>query len=556
MLVRWLPLRGAALLLFAWIAALTVVAWLVLEGRSVALERGERATAAFAALVEQQAVRTFQAVNLTLGAVGDAHQLSPRPAKDDPEFQQMMKRRAADIPFLRALFIVGQDGWIMHDTDYPVTPRVPLADRPYFHAHQQDPARAGGVWPPLLSRSGTGWFLPVTRPLGRSGRFEGVVVAAVQAEQFREQFRGVGLPDDYLIALFYLDGTLIASYPGRLGDVGRRFPGLPVFARHLPKSSGSFWSEESMMPGERVVSYRLAQDWDLVVHVSRSKRNVLAEWRRTATAAAVAMLALTLFLVWQIARLARDRARRERERQWRMQAEKLEALGQLTGGIAHDVGNILNVVAMSVAALRQGSSDPAIAARALGGMERAVASGTQMIERLLSFARRRPITITHVRLDRWLDAARPLLLQAVGPFVTLDIDAMPDLPEVLCDTGQLDAAVLNLVVNARDAMAGSGRIKVRVSPCDDESGTPRVSVDSPGRFVCIAVQDSGPGMTEEVRRRSIEPFYTTKGEAGTGLGLSQVYGFMQQTGGNMSIASAPDRGTTIHLFLPIAPGQP
>jgi two-component system, NtrC family, sensor kinase len=555
MLLRWRQFPRAGLLLLAWIAALAVVTWLVFEGRRVALERGERATAAFAALVEQQAVRTFQAVNLTLGAVGDAHHLTPRPAKDDPEFQQMMKRRAADIPFLRALFIIGQDGWIIHDTDYPVTPRVALADRPYFRAHQQDPARAGGVWPPLLSRSGTGWFLPVTRPLGRSGRFEGVVVAALQAEQFREQFRGVGLPAGYLIALFYLDGTLVSSYPGKPEDVGRRFAGLPVFARHLPKSSGSFWSEETMMPGERVVSYRLSQDWDLVVHVSRSKGDVLAEWRRTATAAAVAMLVLTLFLVWQMARLAHDRARRERERQQRMQAEKLEALGQLTGGIAHDVGNLLNVVAMNVALLRQGSSDPAIAARALAIMERAVDSGMQMIERLLSFARSRSITVTRVRLDTWLDAARALLPQVAGPRVTLDIDAMPDLPEVLCDTGQLDTAVVNLVINARDAMAGSGRISVRVFPCD-ESGAPPVTVGSPARFVCLAVQDSGPGMTEKVRRRAIEPFYTTKGEAGTGLGLSQVYGFMQQLGGNMSIDSAPDRGTTIHLFLPVAPAQP
>src|SRR5690349_20079351 len=106
MLVRGLPFPRAALLLSAWVAALGVVAWLVLEGRRVALDRGERATAVFAALVEQQAVRTFQAVNLTLGAVGDAHQLTSRPATHDPEFQQMMKRRTADIPFVRALFII------------------------------------------------------------------------------------------------------------------------------------------------------------------------------------------------------------------------------------------------------------------------------------------------------------------------------------------------------------------------------------------------------------------------------------------------------------------
>ena len=535
--MRWPALPRAALLLSAWVAALAVVAWLVFEGRQVALERGERATAAFAALVEQQTVRTLQAVNLTLGAIGDAHQLSPRPAKHDPAFQRMMARRVADIPFVRAIFIVGQDGWVIHDTDYPATPRVSLADRPYIRAFQQDPARGGGVWPPLLSRSGTGWFLPVARPLGRSGRFEGVAVAAVQTDQFREQFRGVGLPTDYMVALFYLDGTLVASFPGRLEDVGNRFAGLP-------------------MAGERVVSDRVVQDWDLVVQVSGSKQGMLAEWRRTATAAAVAMLALTLFLAWQIARLGRDRARRERERQRRTQAEKLEALGQFTGGIAHDVGNVLSVMAMSVAVLRQRSSDPAATERALAVMERAVSSGTQMIERLLSFARRRPIEVKRVRLDTWLETARPLLAQGAGPRVTLSIDATPNLPEVLCDAGQLETAVLNLLVNARDAMDGSGRIDLRLFPCDDDSGSARASVDRPARFVCLAVQDSGRGMTEQVRRRAIEPFYTTKGDAGTGLGLSQVYGFMQQLGGNMSIDSAPDRGTTIHLFLPVAPEQP
>jgi signal transduction histidine kinase len=291
------------------------------------------------------------------------------------------------------------------------------------------------------------------------------------------------------------------------------------------------------------------------VHVSRSRSDVLADWRRTAAGAAIAMFALTIFLGWHIARLLSDRTQRELERQRRMQAEKLEALGQLTSGIAHDFRNLLNVMAMNVATLRKGVADPSVAPRVLAVMERTIGGGMQSIERLLAFARRRPLETTRLRLDAWIEAAAPLLRQAAGPRVTFSIEAAPHLPEVLCDAAQLDTAVLNLVINARDAMAGSGSISVRAFPCDNESGTPKAFADSPARFVCIAVQDNGPGMTEEVRRRALEPFYTTKGEAGTGLGLSQVYGFMQQLGGNMSIDCAPDRGTIVRLFLPVAPAD-
>jgi signal transduction histidine kinase len=541
-----------AALLFAWLAALCVVAWLVFEGHAVAVERGERATAAFAAVVEQQTGRTFQAIRLTLGAVGDSHQLSPRPPNNDPEFQQMMVRRLTDIPFVRALFVVGPDGWIIHDTDYPRTPNVSLADRPYFRAHAQDAHHPGTVWPPLQSRSGAGWFLPVTRPLGRFGNFEGVVAAAIQADHFEAQFGSIGLGVGDLVALFHVDGTLVAKHPRGRDNVGRNFSRLPIFSSQLPERSGTFWTDDSLAPGKRVVSYRVVENFPLVVHVSRSKHALLAEWRRTATAAAVGMVALTAFLAWFIARLVRDRARRARERERRAQAEKLEALGQLTAGITHDFGNMLHIVAINVEVLRQRAPDAAVVTSALDAVERAVRDGMAMLERLMSFARRRPLALMRVHLDEWLEAARPLLEQAAGPLVTLRTEAKRPLPEVLCDAAQLDAAVVNLVVNARDAMAGSGRVTVRVYACDNDSGAPKALVGSPARFVCVAVQDDGPGMTERVRRRALEPFYTTKGEAGTGLGLSQVYGFMQQVGGDMTIDSEPGRGTTVHLFLRVA----
>jgi signal transduction histidine kinase len=534
-----LSLRLAGLV-FAWLAAVAVVVWLVLSGRSAALERGERATAAFAAVVEQQTARTFQAVYLTLGAVADAQQLS-RPAKNDPEFQRMMRRRLQDVPFARALFVVGPDGWIVHDTDYPKTPPVSLADRPYFTAYASAHMQAATAWPPVFSRSGTGWFVPVTRPLGDSRRFEGVVVAALQAEHFQQDFKRIGLEEGYVISLLHADGTLIASYPEKGIEVGRSYAELSLFAGPLAAPSGTFWTEQGLLPGERVISYRRLEAAPVVVRVSRRKDDVLHEWRRTATGAAVAMLALTLFLGWFIARLARESARRNREREQRMQAEKMEALGQLTSGLAHDLGNMLYLMSLHVATLRRAGTPET--APAVSGMERALEAGRETVDRLLAFARRREVRPVRLRLDEALEAARPLLTPAAGPRVALYIGAERSLPEVLCDPGELDTALLNLVVNARDAMAGAGRIEVRAF------------ADRPRRLVCVSVVDDGPGMTEAVRRRVLEPFFTTKGESGTGLGLSQVYGFVQQVGGDVTVESMPGRGTTVTLCFPEARGS-
>lgn len=550
-----MPGRQFALLAITWIAAVSLVLWLVLSGRRAALEGGEKATNALSAVLEQQTARTFQAINLTLGAVGDAYRLRPRPENNDPGFRQMMEHRLHDLPFARAIFIVGPDGRILHDTDFPATPAVSLADRDYFRAHARgaDGARPATVWPPVFSRSGTGWFLPTTRALGRSGAFEGVVVAAVQADYFSDQFRNTGLDDGYRMGLFYENGTLVAHWPARKSEVGKRSGRL--FAPHLPASRGTFRADGAQGGEDQIVSYRVVSGTHLVVQVSRDQRDVLAEWRRTATGAAIAILALTSVLVWLAVRAVRAEARREHQRESRNQAEKLEALGQLTGGITHDFANFLNIMATNVALMQQRPPSPVMEV-ALANIERAVRGGTALTERLLSFARRKPLSIEHVQLGAWLQEARPLLTQAAGSGISVEVETGQPTPDILCDPGQLDMALVNLLVNAREAMDGSGRITLRVYPCGDNgTGSPAPVAGTP-QFVCLTVEDSGSGMSDEARQRALEPFYTTKGDGGTGLGLPQVYGFMQQLGGTLSVESEPGRGTAIHLFFPVAPAAP
>jgi two-component system NtrC family sensor kinase len=551
-----LPKRYLAILVALWVAAAALVAALVLAGRDVALERAQRSTAGFAAILAGEIGFAFHAVHLALGAVADGYHLKDAPPRNDAAFQQMMLRRLGELPFVRSIFLIGRDGRLMHDTDYPRTPDVSLADRSYFRLHQADPAREATVSGPILSRSGTGWFLAATRRLGRSSTFEGVAVAAVQSSYFPEQFRRIALGGGDFIALFNHDGVLIARHPGDEEGIGTSYRHIPLFSTHLPESpTGSFATRHGLVPGQRIVSYRVIEGTPLVIAVSRSNVAALSEWRRTAIGAAVAMSALTLMLALFVIHVIREHSREERARERREQAEKLEALGQLTGSIAHDFSNMLQVVSLNLTVLGEDPRDRRLKERAISVAQQAVRRSADLIERLLHFARRRPLNPTRANLESAVSAAKELLAHAAGPRAQVVVEPAADLPEVVCDTNQLETALVNLVVNARDAMGGSGRVILRAYLCDDDHA-PQVKPARPGAgFVCLAIEDSGSGMPEDVRKRALEPFFTTKGEAGTGLGLSQVYGFMQQVGGSVRIDSAPGRGTTVHLFFPVAPGS-
>ncbi|HEU5177936.1 MAG TPA: ATP-binding protein [Burkholderiales bacterium] len=553
MLAR-LPKRYLAILIALWAAAAALVVALVLAGRDVALERAQRSTASYAAILAGEIAHAFQAVHLTLGAVADSYHLEGHPPRNDSAFQQMMLRRLRDLPFVRSIFLIGPGGGLIHDTNYPRTPDVSLADRAYFKLHQADPARDRAVSGPILSRTGTGWFLAATRRLGHAGTFEGVAVAAVQSGYFREQFQRIGLGGGDYIALFNHDAVLVARHPQGDEGIGTSYAHIPLFTTHLSESAtGSYFARHSMVPGQRVVSYRVIEGTPLVIAVSRSNSAALSEWRRTAVGAAVAMSALTLMLAWFVIHVMREHSREERAREHREQAEKLEALGQLTGSIAHDFGNMLQVVSTNLAVLREHRADRPMKERAIAVAEQAVRRSSGLIEHLLHFSRRRPLNLARTDLNAAIAAAKPLLEHAAGSSAQVVVEPGAALPEVVCDAAQLEIALVNLVVNARDAMAQSGRIVLRTYLCDDEDGPEAGRARAGADFVCLAVEDSGSGMPESVRKRALEPFFTTKGDAGTGLGLSQVYGFMQQVDGGIRIDSAPGRGTTVHLFFAGAP---
>lgn len=232
-----------------------------------------------------------------------------------------------------------------------------------------------------------------------------------------------------------------------------------------------------------------------------------------------------------------------------LQAQKMEAMGQLTGGVAHDFNNLLTPILGSLDMLQRRAVGGEREQRLIDGALQSAERAKTLVQRLLAFARRQPLQSRAVDVAALIHGLRDLLVSTCGPQVAVDIDLPPRLPPAIADPHQLEMALLNLGVNARDAMPDGGRLTLSARAATVGDGHP--AGIAPGAYVCISVSDTGTGMDEATQRRAIEPFFSTKGIGkGTGLGLSMVHGLMSQLQGGMLLRSALGEGTSIDLYLP------
>jgi PAS domain S-box-containing protein len=249
-------------------------------------------------------------------------------------------------------------------------------------------------------------------------------------------------------------------------------------------------------------------------------------------------------------RQAQDALRRTQERL--AQSQKLETLGQFTGAIAHDFNNMLMVVGANTHVVKRRLVDPA-ALRALEAVEMAAARGETLTRRLLTFSRRQALNPVTIDLRERLDALRHVLTSSARANIQIFFELAECVWPVTVDVPELELALVNIVVNARDAMPDGGIIRIAVA--NSHLALEDTPDDLAGEFVSISISDTGHGIDPAILSRVFEPFFTTKGrELGTGLGLSQVYGFTRQSSGTAIVASGPARGTTVTLYLPRAPG--
>jgi signal transduction histidine kinase len=242
---------------------------------------------------------------------------------------------------------------------------------------------------------------------------------------------------------------------------------------------------------------------------------------------------------------------REREIALRQlhESQKMESIGQLTGGVAHDFNNLLAVILGSLGLLKKAVPDEPRVSRLLDRAIQGAERGATLTTRLLAFARRQELKVESVALQKLIPEMLDFLRHTVGHSIVIQAEVSPDVWAVEVDANQLELALINLAVNARDAMPQGGSLTIA---CHNEDSGKKAALP-PGSFVCITVTDTGEGMTEATLARAQDPFFTTKGVGkGTGLGLSMVQGFTAQSGGAMRIKSAPGEGTKVTLWLPRA----
>ena len=252
-------------------------------------------------------------------------------------------------------------------------------------------------------------------------------------------------------------------------------------------------------------------------------------------------------------RQANDALERTREALFRSQ--KMEAVGQLTGGLAHDFNNVLAVILGNLEILRLHVKQDSVACDLIDTIARAATHAQDLTTNLLAFARGRQLNPQSIDINALIQRMVRLLVRTLPSRIDIITDLHDEARTARVDPAALEAALLNVVLNARDAMPGGGTIRLRTSRVDLTSTETSSSELAPGAYAALDINDTGSGMPPEVMAQVFEPFFTTKNEGGTGLGLSMVHGFAKQCGGDVSISSAPGKGTTVRILLPLVGSQ-
>jgi PAS domain S-box-containing protein len=245
-----------------------------------------------------------------------------------------------------------------------------------------------------------------------------------------------------------------------------------------------------------------------------------------------------------------DITRRRSSEQTFRQAQKMEAIGQLTAGLAHDFNNLLQVITGNLEMVEQRVRDDPIAQQAISFAQRSAEKGAKLTQQLLAFARKQRLEPKRLSLNTLVVEFSEMLVRTLGEKVDLRLDLKPGLPPCTLDPTHMEMALLNVLINARDAMPTGGKVTIGTTTIYDRDRTDLHHLPA-GAYVVICVIDEGIGMSPDVLRRAIEPFFTTKGP-GTGLGLAMVHGFVQQSHGRLELDSEPGKGTTVRMIFPVA----
>jgi two-component system, NtrC family, sensor kinase len=470
-----------------------------------------------------------------------------------------LKRIDDALPQVQGIAIMDRNGHpLVASNTMPVPKERDFSDRDYFKV--QAAANAGtyvsSMHAPRMSGFDTYFFSLSQRRRSDDERFNGIISIAVLPNYFESFYAKMGGTEGSYFGLARSDGGFIARFPvpkDRLLKLDERSQFRIGIARGLDRS---IFSVEAQLDGiGRRIGYRKLTGFPVYVLAGVEKSAITGEWLSYMSSHLVFGLPATAFLyaglglaLRRTRRLYDEADRREAVEGALRQSQRLEAIGQLTGGVAHDFNNLLMIISGSVQRLRGELTDKKHM-RLLDMMATAAQRGESLTRQLLSYSRQQTLTPQVIDLSQRLPLLRELLLRSLSGDIEIKVDVPDGVCTIRVDPGEFELAILNLAVNAKDAMPTGGTLSIRAKAVTLKGEATEEGLS--GEFVAIRVADTGHGIPPEVLTRVFEPFFTTKEIGkGTGLGLSQVYGFARQSGGTATISSAEGRGTAITLYLP------
>jgi two-component system NtrC family sensor kinase len=504
----------------------------------------------------------LQSVDVTMNSVEQITRgRSPESLRsEESELNARLKEMRAAIPDIESIWLFDAAGRpIASSLLIPVPPGLDVSARDFF-VSQRDvgaPLFVGEVFSPSITTRNI--FAVSKRRIDGTGNFSGVTEVSIQPAAFESFFAGIARGTSSSLALIREDGSLLARFPvpasvGIKLDASSGFEGLISQA----PQGGRYTSVSAIDKVERRFATRKLTGFPIYVTASLTTADIRHGWVALMAShlifgvpATLLLIALVLVAMGRTRAFYAEAERREVLEANLRQSQKMDAIGQLTGGIAHDFNNLLTIIIGNLQMALRREHDSKLQgwiSNAMAGAERAAA----LTKRLLAFSRSQPLDPRPLDVNRLVAASSELLNRTLGEKISIETVGSAGLWQTEVDAAELESSIINLAINARDAMPDGGKLTIETGNAFlDERYCEAFQDLTPGQYVMISVTDTGCGMPKEVAEKATEPFFTTKPTGqGTGLGLSQVYGFIKQSGGHLRIDSEPGEGTTVKIYLP------
>ena len=545
--------RKSLLISIAWLigamclALMALDGWRTWQGYENQLVQANEDTDNLARSLAENIESSIRAVDAVIVGTRQRLETGPLDAEQLGRVQATMATQLAHSPIAHAFFVYDATGSVMTTTVSEYDLHETVADRDFYthwRARSEDQPFVGG---PYRSKADGTWVLSVSRRLSNpDGSLRGIVLGSIALDALQKYYRTFDIGENGVLRLLRTDGRTIVRRPDAGGAAAESVVNAD-FKKDIAASAAGHYRRASVTDGiSRVGSFRRVPDQPLVVLAALDLREVTANWRSEAWSHAGGVMLMILVIALLGLRLTARVAAESRMVDERLRrSEKMEMVGRLAAGVAHDFNNILQVIIGGMEVLRDETGLSAQGRSFLGEVENAAGRGSSLTHHLLAYSRKQVLSPQILDPSETLENLRMIFCRTMRSNIAVSLDVAPGTGLVRADPNLLQTALMNLSVNAEQAMPDGGLLRCEART---EEGAAFGELKS-GRHVVITVADTGSGMSEEVMSQAFDPFFTTKGLAGTGLGLPMVQGFCRQSGGDVRILSTAE-GTRVEIWLP------